>query len=146
MIGVVNIPHRRLFCTLLLLSWYRVSKKSEFYRIEHLQIGFPSCYRQLGIFVVSYTKTRQDQAHLNHVYGKIWPTAPIFGYDFWAQVTASLETNFSPKITTKVGYSGIFSCLGLVRNDQKTVFRDMLPIVRGESNLQMLNMVKLTFF
>ena len=25
---------------------YRVSQKSEFYRIEHVQIGFPSCYLQ----------------------------------------------------------------------------------------------------
>ena len=36
-------------CLPLLLN-YRVSQKSDFYRIEHLQFGFPFCYKQIDIF------------------------------------------------------------------------------------------------
>ena len=64
--------------------------------------------------------------------GKYGPTAPIFGYEFWAQVSAPVGTIFSPKIIIKVG--------------QKNNFREMLPIKGGKSNLGMLNMAKLTFF
>ena len=36
-------------CLPLLLN-YRVSQKSDFYRIEHLQFGFPFCHKQIDIF------------------------------------------------------------------------------------------------
>ena len=58
-------------------SFYRVSKKSEFYRIEHLLIGFPPCNRQYvsiyKFFCSFLTRTKREQDFPSHANGEIRP-------------------------------------------------------------------------
>ena len=86
------------------------SKKGDFFRIGHLQISFPSYYRQLvseNIFWPFLTKSKRDQALLKVMgVGKYGPIAPNLDYGFWAQFTASQKTIFRPKITSKNECSG----------------------------------------
>ena len=67
---------------------------SKFYQIEHLQIGFPSCYRRpisenccFLLRIVSGIKRSGVM-----VMGKYGGTrAPNFGYDFWVQFRTSKD-------------------------------------------------------
>ena len=61
-------------------------KKNEFYRIEHLLIGFPPCCKQYvsiyKLFFCSFlTKTQHSQSQVMQM-GKLGPTATNFGYSF----------------------------------------------------------------
>ena len=101
------------------------------------------------VFWQFLTKAKQDKAFPSLCIGKNGPTAFYFDYDFWPENGLQSGTDLGPKITTKNGcfeaiFShrhelGVFNPLGLTKNIK-------LPAVAGwESNLQMLNLVKLTF-
>ena len=82
--------------------------------------------------------------------GKLSPTAFDFGYDFWTENGLLRGSELDPKIITKIWCCmAIFSHrhdLGALDPTQKSIFRDRLPEVVGDSDLQMLNSVKLSFF
>ena len=64
-----------------------VSKKTEFYRIEHLLIGFHPWYRQYvsiyKLFFVRFLLRLSKSMHSQVMQiGKLGPTASNFGYDF----------------------------------------------------------------
>ena len=78
------------------------------------------------------------------------PTASNFCYHFLAKNGLPRGSELGPKITTEIWCCGaIFSHrhdLGALDPTQKSIFRDRLPEVVGDSDLQMLNSVKLDFF
>ena len=81
--------------------------------------------------------------------GKYGPLAPDFGFIFWAQFIASQETIFSLKILAKLDAVGpnfpicmTWEILLPLRPGKKETY----CLLQGESNKQMLNPVKLTFF
>jgi len=86
------------------------SKKGDFFRIGHLQISFPSYYRQLvseNIFWPFLTKSKRDQALLKVMgVGKFGPIAPNLDYGFWAQFTASQRPFSDQKSQPKMNALG----------------------------------------
>ena len=109
-----------LICAVLFIYLYRESKKSEFYLIEHLLIGFSPYYGQhvsKNCFWSFLTKTKQDKEFPSLCIGKFGPTESYFGYDFWAENGLQRGTDLGPKI--KNGCCGALVRPGLSKKQPK---------------------------
>ena len=127
---------------------HKTLKKVSFSRLSICRLDSPpATYRQ--------PVSENRLALFSRLYSNIWSHSRQFCFVFWrTSLTHKKHLCFDynqnwrlcGQIFASTGLGNAWSRLVLVKNDQKTAFRDMLLIVGGKSNQQMLNMVKLTFF